>query len=70
MLKFEFECLYCGTKWTDYIYNESSLKNMNCNKCKDTNLKVKKFDKENVNVFGYSDDGLAPRKKDGYFDKD
>lgn len=37
----ELECMYCGHKWEQVVYNKQTVENATCPKCKDSNLKVR-----------------------------
>lgn len=42
-MKVQIECTYCGHKWTETVYQKSSVENMTCiwGNCKDSNLIVR-----------------------------
>lgn len=37
----ELECMYCGHKWEQTVYNKQTVENACCPKCKDSNLKIR-----------------------------
>jgi hypothetical protein len=51
MPKVQFECLYCGHEFYEYLYDPSQAEEVKCERCKDENLKVRV--QENTDVFGY-----------------
>jgi transcription elongation factor Elf1 len=58
----EFECLYCGHKWTDYIWGAGAVKDKQCPHCKDRKLRVRDIDKKNNDPFGYTYDPKTGKK--------
>lgn len=47
----DVECTYCGQKWEENVYNQSSLHDMKCKYCKDKNLKFKDKDKSKIDYY-------------------
>lgn len=47
----EIECQYCGYKTTKVIYNQKSLENETCIKCKDSNLIIKDLSKARIDTY-------------------
>ena len=63
-MSFRCSCKYCGESW-DLSYYYPGLK-LKCEKCKDTNIGVKKIDDSSGDVFGYGD---SKKAEDAYFSK-
>lgn len=54
-MEFQFQCQYCGKRWTQSFYYEGTHEYLRCSVCNDNNIKVKK-EKIDTDVFGYNKD--------------
>lgn len=55
MTDFNCECTYCGHQFVlPAFYFANSIKDPECPKCGDKNLKIKKVDNSTHDVFGYN----------------
>ena len=63
------ECLYCGHKWRELIYNQGSLSGKTCRygTCRHKELKVEDISKR---VDYYKGSPSFPEKNDDYFPAD
>lgn len=61
-MNLKFTCNYCDCKWDLKLYNESSVKNQRCPKCRSYDSKVVK--KEDITVDYYVGCPAFPDKKE------
>jgi hypothetical protein len=50
----ELECMYCGHKWEQTVYNKQTVENSWCPKCKDSNLKVRDLAAAKIDTYAGS----------------
>lgn len=53
-MRAQFECLYCGYKWSGF--HNPSWQEPKCDRCKDKQIKISEFQQGTADPFGYEDD--------------
>jgi len=66
MAKIKLECLYCGKKWNDEVYNIETLMTR-CSACGETKqIKLKEEKPGNNDFYGYNYKPPKVKKNDDY----
>lgn len=53
-MRYTLECTYCGNTWEDSFFHKDALSYVRCSVCKDKNIKVKPWSKDDTDPFGYN----------------
>lgn len=68
-MKVQLECMYCGHKWVEEVYNKSSIDSKTCTKgnCGDSNLIVRDLNASKIDAYKGCPPFPEPKKRTGWF---